>query len=315
MGNKSAKKTTEAAEPQIFEITLCGLKGSGKRTLLKQLQFVFGGKQPSISATDIRMFMIDCIKVLIDISHMKGFEIDEPNKDFAKTVSGKYTWGDDTHKILTSLWNDTGIQRAHDIRLLHGGSPCMARFFDAIDRIAKSGYIPTSDDNIQARLSHPIEDVTFEYWVGTMDKTIRFVNKECTELPSDTKSVYYMVSLLGYCQSNGVQNNLIRAIEAFNEIKTKLKDHTNIVLIFSKQDLMDKQLETTPITACFPDYTQPPQEDWGKFAAFLQSKFIDNDDKVRVYTHFISPICYRNVKDVFEHTLGPLFPPTGDMPF
>jgi guanine nucleotide-binding protein G(i) subunit alpha len=76
---------------------------------------------------------------------------------------------------------------------------------------------------------------------------------------------------------------------------------TSIILFLNKKDLFEKKITKSPLTICFPDYTE--ENTFEKAAPYIQRQFEDLNKQKQVkeiYTHFTCATDTNNIQFVFD---------------
>jgi len=97
-------------------------------------------------------------------------------------------------------------------------------------------------------------------------------------------------------------NRMHESMKLFDSIcNNKWFTETSIILFLNKKDLFEKKITKSPLTICFPDYTE--ENTFEKAAPYIQRQFEDLNKQKQVkeiYTHFTCATDTNNIQFVFD---------------
>jgi len=187
---------------------------------------------------------------------------------------------------------------------------CCKPYLDSIERIGKSGYVPTDADILNSRIkTSGIFEIDF------MIETNKFILIDVGGQRSERKkwlncfegitAVLFCVALSEYdlslYEDNSV-NRMKESLKIFDEICNSIYfDNTSIILFLNKFDLFEEKIKKIPLTVCFDDFSGSSSVD--EAAEFINNKFFQlnmNPKEKNIYSHLTQAIDTNNIKFVFE---------------
>lgn len=199
-------------------------------------------------------------------------------------------------EALRGLWADAGIQKAvakgHEYAL----NDNMHYYFENLDRLFDTEWVPTDQDMLHARLRttgitetfFELKDMTFRMMDVGGQRSERKKWIHCFE---GVQCLMFLASLSGYDQAlieDVNANQMHEALMLFESLINGdwFKDKP-IILFLNKYDLFQEKLRKSPIRPHFPDYQQAEGD---KHAArqFFENKFrtINKNANREIYVHF-----------------------------
>ncbi len=145
-----------------FKILLLGAGESGKSTVVKQLQLIHSkkkmqDKELSMIAQSLHSNVLDCMKALVHASNTFGYNVNYTDDD-KRIISALFSH-DENERItrelaaaLQRLYSSDPMQqtfaRRSEFWLLDSFPFCMAN----LNRFCESGFVPTEEDSVMARI-------------------------------------------------------------------------------------------------------------------------------------------------------------------
>ncbi|KAJ3219298.1 guanine nucleotide-binding protein subunit alpha [Dinochytrium kinnereticum] len=191
------------------------------------------------------------------------------------------TYGEDnlvTRDIVDSiqlLWKEPGIQIAYSRRNEYQLYSACAYYMSNIERICGSGYVPTDQDILSARIittsitetQIKVESMTFRIFdVGGQ----RSERKKWAPYFDDVKCIIFIADISAYDLTLVEENTVNRTM----------------ILFLNKIDLFQEKLQTVPLKNFFPDFKGANTfEEASEFFAERFSSLNQSDSKI-IYVHF-----------------------------
>ena len=356
MGNSSSKdsdfqasldrtKKIEAINRQAFKadqakvkLLLLGAGESGKSTLFKQMEIIYGSgmkddeRQALVSVVHSNILVN--VRALVNATKKIDALADESLADeFAKVPEAEETVLDGAiASVVKRIWADAGAQKTWAQRSKFQVQDSLSWYMENLDRISAPGYIPSVDDILRARVRtsgivekvYKIDKVEFcMYDVGGQ----RNERKKWIHLFDNVTAVIFVAAISEYDQVLYEDENMYRMDEAlllFDEVcNMKHFRDTSMILFLNKTDLFRQKLKTVPVRVTdgpAPRYKEfagpyvkpggadmvdgnPAFEDCYNAAAdfFLQLFLRRKENAAKeVYSHFTCATDTNNIKVVFN---------------
>ena len=245
------------------KLLLLGAGESGKSTIFKQMRVIFGAKLTEEEKRQITPVVygntIASMKVLCAETKNMGYDQEVASKEKLDFILGL----DDQAKIdeeiggaIKELWADPGVQKTWKRRAEFQIVESVKSYFNDIDRIMKSDYVPTQQDMLLARIrtsgivteKYVIDGVDFEmYDVGGH----RNERKKWIHCFEDVTAVIFVAALSEYNQSlfeDATANRMTEAITLFREIcNNKTFEASSMILFLNKKDLFAEKINVVHI--------------------------------------------------------------------
>lgn len=309
-------------EKEVCKLLLLGAGESGKSTLFKQLQQIYGKpftdemRMPyaSIVHTNVALSIKTLVKHADMLAESDGTRISPAllgSKNFVEALEADVELPEEAAKHIKLLWADPGIKKAFDLRSLFQLSDSCRHFFDRIDEVARKGYIPTYMDVLQCRArttgivenTFLIDDSPFKIVdVGGQ----RNERKKWIHCFDRVTAVIFVAAINEYDQTlyeDGKTNRLLEAMDLFGEMcNSRWLRHIPMLLFLNKRDLFAEKLQTIPITDSFPEFGQANNYEQG--IIFFQEKFLERNEQPesgrQVYVHVTCATDSDNIRFTFN---------------
>jgi len=296
-----------------------GAGESGKSTVAKQLKIIhMGGFDEDERKSYIPIIFTNIIynmKTLISAAREMKFPIEK--EDIAQKVLGLDTVApiDSTNgKMIAELWKDSGIlmafKRQSEIQLQDSA----AYYFEAIERIMQTNYIPNEQDVLRSRAKttgiietqFDLQGIRFNLVdVGGQ----RSERKKWMHCFQDVTAVVFCIAISEYdlkLYEDDKVNRMHESLELFkntvnNEWFSGAKgNNPAFILFFNKSDLFREKIKKIDLKCCFSDYTGGLDED--NAYKFVQRKFLEanQNPKKHIYTHLTCATDTNNINVVFS---------------
>jgi len=184
-------------------------------------------------------------------------------------------------------------------------------FLDDVDRIAKEGFVPTSQDILRSRHRTTGVHETVFLVEETKFRIIdvggqRGERKKWISFFEDVTAVLFVAAISEYDQKlreDDTTNRLHEALSVFETIcKIKAFANVPIILFLNKDDIFREKIKKVPLTVCFPKYDGANNYNAAK--SYISQKFErrkGNKDRI-IYTHVICATDTESFKKVSQAT-------------
>lgn len=317
--DKSLKKA-KTVDEQINKILLLGAGSSGKSTLYKHAVSIFGegfNRESRCFTISIICDNILCaMKTLCKQSQRLGYAISQQNylaSQLIKKTSSSYGSLNDLKKgygtlsigkAIQQLWQDDGIKSTYMQRSRYFLDDSASYYFDKLDQIMSSEYIPNDEDIIRVRIpttgvietSLNIDNNFIKLFDVGGQRSERRKWMHCFD---NVTAIVFLASLSGYDEilfEDKHSNRMIEAMELFDQIiNCGWFVTSSIILFLNKRDLFQEKIKKVPLKICFPEFRGPNTYDIGRL--YIRNQFIryNNHPEKTIYTHFTCATDTNNV--------------------
>jgi len=308
---------------KVHKLLLLGAGESGKSTLFKQMVMLYGSDK-KMSEQD-RKGQIETVfgnvvtnaKTLAEATAEHGSPTTEEGKAAVAFIEGlKDDASIDGHtaNILSQFWADEGVQGCYDNRANYQLNDSTAYFFNQVEKIGSSGWIPSTADILRTRVrttgivehSFVIESQPFKMFDVGGQRNERKKWIHCFE---NVTAVMFVAAISEFDQvlyEDEHTNRMTEALHLFKEISnSQWFKKTSMMLFLNKRDLFLEKIK-------HKDLTESKCEELAKFTGncrsfdetteFIQNVFnkqVDSKDK-QVYAHVTCATDSDNVEKVFN---------------
>lgn len=310
------------AENAKVKLLLLGAGESGKSTIFKQMRVLFGAKLTEEEKRQITPVVygntITSMKVLCAETKNMGYDQEVTAKEKLDFILGL----DDQAKIdeqiggaIKELWADPGVQKTWKRRSEFQIVESVKSYFNDIDRIMKSDYVPTQQDMLLARVrtsgivteKYVIDGVDFEmYDVGGQ----RNERKKWIHCFEDVTAVIFVAALSEYDQSlfeDTATNRMTEAISLFDDIcNNQTFAASSMILFLNKKDLFAEKINLIHIAGqpAFSDFAAKmgDADYYERGIRYFLKKFLaqNKNPQREIYHHATCATDSKNVEVVFN---------------
>eukprot|EP01132_Coremiostelium_polycephalum_P004247 gene4247-5316_t len=304
---------------QNVQILLLGAGESGKSTIFKQLKILQdNGSWTEQELTDYRhsvyVNVTSQMFVLVQAAERFSYSLLPENIDGAERIKNRQhltdEWSSQVGQDIMSLWSDPSIQLAYERRDKEFQLNDSAKyFFDSLERILGSNYIPSPQDALRTRIMTKgiIEaDVVFE---GISMKIIdvggqRSQRRKWIHCFDRVSAVIFVAGLSEYDQylrEDNTVNRMDESLSLFTEIcNSQWFLSTSMILFLNKKDLFIEKLQRVPFKTYDPNYTGANSYD--ETSVYIKKKFdsVKKDKNKNIYIHFTVAVDTQNIDFVFR---------------
>jgi len=303
-------------DQQINKLLLLGAGESGKSTLFKQMITIYGKGFPEAErktfTSIIHNNIITSMKTLVGQSDTYG-QVSEVNLDAKRFVEEELK-GDENIDVplgtrLKELWQDPGIQATYEARANFQLTDSAKYFFDQIDEVMQSGYIPSEQDVLRSRVrttgivenEFVIDGNQFKmYDVGGQ----RNERKKWIHCFENVTAVLFVAAISEYDQvlyEDENTNRMVEALNLFEEIcNSRWFRETSIILFLNKRDLFAEKIQRVPLSRFFHEYAG--DDSFEEASQFLEEQFQlrNRNPEKQIYTHVTCATDTNNISAVFN---------------
>lgn len=289
---------------RTLKLLLLGAGESGKSTLFKQCQSLYGSKFKQEDYDQyiqpIHRHVFWCIKALCENCDTHGFPVAEDVKALQQDV---LTWAGHGSiyqvtprkaDIISTLWADPGIQRAYENRSKFYLFDSAEYFLTRATQIAADDYKATYEDILRVR-KRTTGVTTIQFKINGQDFIMYDVGGQQSERKKwihsfeNVNALLYVCAISGYDQmlfEDGVTNRMIESLNLFEEfVNTDWFEDTAVILFLNKRDLFVKKIDTVPLTVCFPEYKGDNSYDDTCKYVMAQFRSRLKNPNVQIYNH------------------------------
>eukprot|EP00469_Lotharella_globosa_P006706 CAMPEP_0167786336 /NCGR_PEP_ID=MMETSP0111_2-20121227/8728_1 /TAXON_ID=91324 /ORGANISM="Lotharella globosa, Strain CCCM811" /LENGTH=366 /DNA_ID=CAMNT_0007677691 /DNA_START=49 /DNA_END=1150 /DNA_ORIENTATION=+ len=325
------KQQKQVENEDAKRMLLLGAGQSGKSTLFKQTQLLYGKK---LAKEEMESYIpiiigntISSMQTLVE----KSEELPERKKDGKEKYEHKCPKEADIVKdsdresldaelgeAIATLWKDPGIQATftekHEFQLIDSAS----YYFGKVRQIADDKWFPDEEDVLRSR-ARTTGIVTTEFVVQEHHFKMFDVGGQKSERKKwvpffeGVDCVLFVAAISGYNKTlfeDGKTNRMEDAMDLFEKtVKEKMLEKSSLVLFLNKSDLFQEEIKRFPITSCprLADYTG--DHSYKDTTNFIKEKFEKLVPPTRDCTiHITCATDRHNIKVVFdsvrEHVLN-----------
>jgi len=216
----------------------------------------------------------------------------------------------DVADAIRGLWRDPGareaVRRAREFQL----NDSATYYFNSIDRMASSGYMPTDQDILRSRVKTTgITETTFR--VGELTYRLfdvggqRSERKKWIHCFENVTALVFLVALSEYDQmlyEDESVNRMQEALTLFDSIcNSRWFVKTSIILFLNKIDLFAEKLSYSRLGDYFPDFTGGDNYDVA--CDYLLHRFVSLNQSAtskQIYAHYTCATDTQQIKFVLS---------------
>lgn len=319
MDHVMAKK--QAEETRVIKLLLLGTGESGKSTIFKQMQIIYGqeGFSENEKATFryvLRRNVVESMQTLLMGCQKFNIAFQNPDSEVANKfimnvdpLSAAF-WVDEIAQHIATLWTkEPAIKAAYEMRAKMQLIDSASYLFDSMERLGKADYSPNQADILRARLrtsgivekSYKINNVDFKFLDVGGQRNERRKWIHCFE---GVTAVMFVAAISEYDQmlyEDEKENRVHEAIQVFKNISnSKYFAQSSMILFLNKKDLFEDKIKSVPLTVCFPEYKGNNTFDDAK--EYMAERFLEviADKKRQVFPHITCATDTDNVSKVFD---------------
>jgi len=204
------------------------------------------------------------------------------NQEIVKKFSQRVSF-EEGAKYIKQLWKDPAIQHCYQRSSEFQLQDNCEYFFEAIDRVAQSDYIPSEEDVLQVRnkttgITEVEMSISEHKWTVVDVGGQRSERRKWIHCFDDITGIIFFASLSEYDQKlveDKMTNRMSESLKLFKDIANYnafVTKNTPIILFLNKKDLFQKKITEVPLSVCFKNYTGP--NEYNKACAFIRKEFL-----------------------------------------
>lgn len=330
--DKFLEKDKNSFRRQV-KLLLLGAGESGKSTFLKQMRIIHGIKfEPELIREYHHVIYQNIVKgmqVLVDAREKLEIPWEHPNthRDANKAITFHCSseLDVDTFRqyapVVHRLWQDGAIKKAYSRRREFQLSDSVSYFFEELDRIASSDYIPSQKDILHCRKATKgvfeftirIQNIPFVFVDVGGQRTQRQKWTKCFD--GSVTSILFLVSTSEFDQVLAEDRKTNRLEESKNIFDTIVNNTAfqsiSIILFLNKSDLLALKVRNpeTDIRWFYPQYCGNPHSiiDVQTFILQMFLRVRRNNSHHQslkppqpIYHHFTTAVDTQNIQVVFN---------------
>jgi len=307
-------KENKIEDQQVNKLLLLGAGESGKSTLFKQLNSIYGRGLSDIErknyAAVVHSNTVYCMQQLINASTTAvGAPVEcQDSFSFVKRMGPDTPLDPVNVEHFKNLWRDPGIQHTFTNRSKFQINDSAKYFFERLDQISARDFVPNDMDVLRSRVrTLGIVESAFEidgnkfrmFDVGGQ----RNERKKWIHCFENVTAVLFVGVLSEYDQVLYEDATVNRMVETLVLFEDACNSHwfkkTAIILFLNKRDLFEDKITRVPLTACpvFAGYNGPQTYDAGVIA--MEEVFQQRSGGRKIYSHITCATDTTNVAAVF----------------
>jgi GTPase SAR1 family protein len=313
-------KQQKSQEDEKIKLLLLGAGESGKSTIFKQMKIIYGDQYTDAERRQhvptIYSNVLQAMKILIDQTIAFNMVNEVQAKDafeLIKNIDESETIDIRVGDAVKALWQDPGVLAVWNRRAEYQIIESVQYYFNRIDIIKQSDYLPDKDDIIYSRVRtsgivterYLIDNTVFEmYDVGGQ----RNERKKWIHCFEGVTAVIFVAAISEYDQKlfeDASTNRMVEALELFEDICNNIFFmDSSMILFLNKRDLFSEKIKTRNIrdTPSFSDYAGK-DGDYEAGVAYFLEKFLSKNKsgaERHIYHHVTCATDTGNVKIVFN---------------
>eukprot|EP00161_Ancyromonas_sigmoides_P025489 TRINITY_DN854_c0_g1_i1.p1 TRINITY_DN854_c0_g1~~TRINITY_DN854_c0_g1_i1.p1 ORF type:complete len:350 (+),score=139.46 TRINITY_DN854_c0_g1_i1:60-1109(+) len=304
---------------ETLKLLLLGPGESGKSTIFKQIQIIhqkgFAEDERLANRKFVHRNVLQSTKALLGAAGNQSMELRPENRETAAKLRDAplTVWNQDLGEDCLAIWNDPAIQKVYTRRAEFQLTDSTAYFFENMDRINESGYMPSDQDLLRIRI--PTTGIVENEWQYKGKKfTILDMGGQRSERRKwihhfdGVTAILFVASLSDYNQvlyEDTTTNRMHESIHLFDTICTNdLFKDTPIILFLNKVDLFREKIALHDLKCCFPEYTGGC--DYDAAIKYIEDKFCEASERHSqersIYTRHTCATDTATMAFVFEAT-------------
>lgn len=301
------------------KLLLLGPGESGKSTVFKQMKVIHQGDYSEEERRGHKQVVYGntllSAQVLLRAAQQLDYSLEseaalEAAQRLAQVNPSGYEFNAEIAADIKTIWADGGIRKTFARNSEYQLNDSANFFFENIERLAASDYIPATQDILRTRVQTAgITSIEFAYG-GLNFKMVdvggqRNERRKWINCFQGVTSVIFCVSLSEFDQKlreDSTTKRMTESLVLFDEIcNSKWFKDTAIILFLNKTDLFRQKLERgADMRIAFPEYQG--SNDFEEASDFIQREFLKlnrSPATKKVYTHMTCATDTSNVSFVF----------------
>ncbi|KAI8372209.1 guanosine nucleotide binding protein alpha subunit [Blakeslea trispora] len=307
--NRTIEKQIKADQKRLrteIKILLLGAGESGKSTILKQMKLIHtsGFDRSERESYRIIVFSNVMLEMQLMLEIVDQFNIPlEHTSNLAYTrlfenIEPLYRGQPYPKKYLAplkELWNDQGIrdaQKRGNTFALHDNA---IHFFNQLDHIWQTDYIPTDQDILRCR-AKTTGIVETEFHINKLTYRMfdvggqRSERKKWIHCFENVTAVLFVVAISGYDQcliEDRDSNQMHEGLMLFDTIcNSTWFTHTSMILFLNKIDIFKQKILVSPLSQWFPDF-EGDNTSFEQTSEYFKNRFqsLNHNQPKCIYAH------------------------------
>jgi len=303
-----------------IKMLLLGAGESGKSTVLKQMKLIHHGGYNDAERESYKEIIysntIQSMRAILEAMPHLDIQLQPPNdarRSIVLNLPGQIE-GDmlpaNIADAVRGLWKDPGVREAVSRSREFQLNDSAVYYFNAIERMSASNYMPTDQDILRSRVKTTgITETTFK--VGELTYKLfdvggqRSERKKWIHCFENVTALVFLVSLSEYDQmlyEDESVNRMQEALTLFDSIcNSRWFVKTSIILFLNKIDLFAEKLPRSPLGDYFPDYAGG--DNYDAACSYLLNRFVSlNQSAVtkQIYAHYTCATDTQQIKFVLS---------------
>ncbi|RPA82352.1 guanine nucleotide binding protein, alpha subunit [Ascobolus immersus RN42] len=288
------------------KLLLLGAGESGKSTILKQMKLIHAHGFSRSDRDEYRVIIFSnllvSLKAILEAMETYDLLFENPENEHhvdliildRELARGEF-FPREYLIPFKSLWADRGVQQAVQRGNEFALHDNLNYFFNELDRLFSSNYVPVDQDILRSRLKTTgITETVFD--LGALTYRMfdvggqRSERKKWIHCFENVTALLFLVAISGYDQclvEDKDANQMQEALMLFESIcNSQWFIKTSIILFLNKIDLFKAKLASSPVKKYFPDYTGD-QKSYKQAAEFFAENFrrLNRNPNKDVYVH------------------------------
>jgi len=303
-----------------IKMLLLGAGESGKSTVLKQMKLIHHGgynEQERESYKEIIFSnTIQSMRAILEAMPQLDLSLSPQNDarraiilSLPQQIEAEILPRDVTDAVR-GLWRDPAtkeaVRRSREFQL----NDSAVYYFNSMDRMSSSGYVPTDQDILRSRVKTTgITETTFK--VGELTYKLfdvggqRSERKKWIHCFENVTALVFLVSLSEYDQmlyEDESVNRMQEALTLFDSIcNSRWFIKTSIILFLNKIDLFAEKLPHSPLGEYFPDFAGG--DNYDAACDYLLHRFVSLNQSAatkQIYAHYTCATDTQQIKFVLS---------------
>jgi len=305
-------KHADQVEQQFNKLLLLGAGDSGKSTLFKQMQRLYG---PGFDVAERKTYIMTIfnnitisIRTLAEQAAKYGGIENAEARDAVLELKEDTPLTPQMGAYIATLWKDKAVQAAYENRSAFQLTDSTEYYFGRLSDVILPDYVPTENDVLRSRQpTTGIIESTFEIQ-GTKFRVMdvggqRSERKKWIHCFDQVTSILFVAAISGYDQTLYEEqdaNQITEALTLYEDIVNKeCFAQTSMILFLNKKDLFAAKINKAPLSKTFPDFKGAGYDD---SLAYIQALFKARNHVAGkdVYTHVTCATDNDQIQHVFE---------------
>jgi len=307
------QKDKDQSHNQV-KLLLLGSGESGKSTIFRQMKIIhkdgFSQEERNAFVPLIRRHCVENFRDLVAGAAKLDLLTDEIKAQFDDVLHSADLMGLKRADVVAiqGAWNDPILQLAFTKKSQFQLADWADYFFSELPRISSTDYIPSDLDILRCRIrTTGVSEISFD----SNNINFRLVDvggqrnerRKWIHCFEGVQAVLFVGAISEYDQvilEDDHTNRFIETLRLFQEIcNTRFFQDTPIVLFLNKNDLFEKKLSKSPLSACFPEFKGG--DNYELAIKFVIEQFQHKSGRDReVYAHVSCALNTENVNFVFS---------------